>query len=59
LIAPYWLATLVISRITDSVNVFARAAVATRLEIDSVADTQTISDRPPSTTLLSHRWRRP
>jgi len=31
-IAPYWLATRVISRITDSVNVLARFAVAARAE---------------------------
>ena len=32
LIAPYWFDTRVISRITDSVNVLARLAVAARAE---------------------------
>src|SRR5215210_7620323 len=32
LIAPYWFATRVISRITDSVKVLARLAVAARFE---------------------------
>jgi hypothetical protein len=32
LIAPYWFATRVISRITDSVNVLALFAVAARLD---------------------------
>src|SRR5687768_3282567 len=33
LIAPYWFATRVISRITDSVKVLARLAVAARLDV--------------------------
>ena len=36
LIAPYWFATRVISRITDSVKVVARLAAAARADVVSV-----------------------
>ena len=38
LIAPCWLAMRVISRMTDSVNVLARLAVAARAEVFSMLD---------------------